>query len=145
MGAVTTVVFATVVLVNLPTWIGITRGGWGPADPALSQFVAYVRRLPADARIVMFSPAQVPIAMTGRSIDFDFSPVREDSYLPPQARARVKAFWSGVAAGDAGALAALERRYDDAIAPLGSPSSVILARIFPDRRIVGDYAVYAMP
>ncbi len=81
-------------------------------------------------------------ALTGRQIDFDFSPIRADSYMPPDGRLRTRNFWDGLKQDDARAWAELNYRYDYLIAPVGSPADERLTVFFPQRRSVGGYAIF---
>jgi hypothetical protein len=136
------VLFLGIAALNLPTAIYFVRSAWAPLDPGIKSFVGYVRALPEHSRIALFSSEQVLVALTGRQIDFDFSPIREDSYMPPDGRLRANTFWDSLKQSDPEKIAELNGRYDYIIAPIGSPADGRLATHFVARRIVGGYAVF---
>jgi len=136
------VLFLGIAALNFPTAIYFARSAWAPLDPGIKSFVGYVRALPEHSRIALFSSEQVLVALTGRQIDFDFSPTREDSYMPPDGRLRAKIFWDGLRQNDPKTRAELNGRYDYVIAPVGSPADERLAAFLAARKAVGGYAVF---
>ncbi|MDP2109750.1 MAG: hypothetical protein Q8N48_14125 [Thiobacillus sp.] len=135
-------IFLGIAALNVPTAIYFSRSAWAPLDPGIKVFVDYVRALPVHSRIALFSSEQVLVALTGRQIDFDFSPIRADSYMPPEGRHRANIFWDEMKQNDPIKNPNLYGRYDYLIAPAGSPADERLAIFFTERRAVGSYAVF---
>ncbi|WKJ92024.1 hypothetical protein QZJ86_07740 [Methylomonas montana] len=134
--------FVGIAIVNYPTTRYFVQSAWHPIDPGLKNFVCYIHSLPMRSRIALFSTEQELVAFSGRQIDFDFSPLRTDSYMPPEGRLRAKHFWGGFTQNDYKIWAELEQRYDYLIAPTGSSPDARLATRFPVRKVVGRYSVY---
>ena len=134
--------FLGIVALNLPTAIYFTRSAWVPLDSGIKSFVVYVRTLPEQSRIALFSSEQDLVALTGRQIDFDFSPIRQDSYMPKGERLRADTFWNGMKKRDPGKIEELNRRYDYLIAPVGLPANEWLTTFFTVRRSVSGYTVF---
>lgn len=103
-----------------------------------------MRALPASDRVVLSPPDQVIAAMMGRQVDFDFSALRSDSYLPPGSRQMAASMWNGVQAGDAQAWQLLEARYDYLITVGGSPPDLRLAGMGVPARHFGGYRIYPL-
>jgi len=136
------IIFIGLAVLNFPTAIYFVRSAWTPLDPGIKSLVSYVRGLPEHSRIALFSSEQVLVALTGRQVDFDFSPIREDSYMPPDGRHRAKIFWDGLRQNDPKTIAELNNRYDYLMAPVGSPDDERLALFFTARSSVGVYAIF---
>ena len=62
--------------------------------------------------------------------------------MPPDGRFLAKLFGDGFRQNDPDTLAELNRRYDDIIAPVGSPADERLVTLFAARSTVGGYAVF---
>lgn len=135
-------IFVGIAALNFPTAIYFLRSAWAPLDPGIKSFVSYVRGLPEHSRIAMFSSEQILVALTGRQIDFDFSPIREDSYMSPDGRLRAKIFWDGLKQDDPVKMRNLYGRYDYLIAPVGSEVDERIATFISGRKSVGGYAVF---
>ncbi len=138
---VVTLFFGTAI-VNYPTTRYFVQSAWRPIDPGIKNFVSYIRSLPLHSRIALFSTEQDLVALSGRQIDFDFSPLRTDSYLPPEGRLRAKHFWDGFAQNDYEIWTELDQRYDYLIAPIGSIPDARLATRFTASSSIGGYSVY---
>jgi len=140
--SVAATLFLSIGVVNYPTTKYFVQSAWQPVDPGIKSFVNYVRGLPAHTRIALFSSEQVLVALTGRQIDFDFSPMRADAYMPQEGRLRARHFWDGFMQNDSEIWSELDRRYDYLIAPVGSPADTRLAARLTASTSVGGYSVY---
>ena len=133
--------FGTAIL-NYPTTKYFIQSAWQPVDPGIKLFVSYIRSLPEHSRIVLFSTDQVLVALSGRQMDFDFSPIRIDAYMPPEGRLHAKRFWDGFMQYDSEIWAELDQSYDYLIAPVGSPADGHLATRIAASTSIGGYSVY---
>ncbi|MEJ0063329.1 MAG: hypothetical protein WDO70_09045 [Alphaproteobacteria bacterium] len=136
------VLFLGIALLNFPTTKYYIQSAWRPIDPGVKIFINHVRALPRCSRIAIFSPAQVLAALSGRQMDFDFSLIRADAYMPPAGRLRAKHFWDGLMQKDSEAWSELHRHYDTLVAPAGSAADGMLAGMFKDKSSVGGYSIY---
>ena len=141
-GVAITAIFIGITALNVPTAIYFSRSAYVPLDPGIMNFISYVRGLPGNSRIALFSSEQVLVALTGRQIDFDFSLIRIDSYMPPDGRIRANSFWDNFRKNDPKIWAKLYERYDYVIAPAGSSADEQLAKHFVERQVVGGYAIF---
>ena len=131
-----------VLVATLPTPAWFFRNAWRPTGTENRAFVDYVRGLPERARIVVFAIDELTLVRFGRSVDFDFSPSRPDSYLPPEARPVVRSFWQGLDSGNPDSIDMLRKRYDLAIAPLGDKADARLSHLFARKTVINGYAIY---
>lgn len=128
--------------INIPTTAYYLRGAWLPGDASHRSLIAELRRLPHCADIVMFGGDQITAAIAGRRIDFDFSPIRSDSYMAPEGRQRAAAFWAGLARNEASAWAMLEQKYDFILSAAGRPEAAALAARYAVQAAIGPYRIY---
>jgi hypothetical protein len=130
--------------INAPLIAYFVKSAWRPLDPSIRALVIAVRDLPPTSRVAMWPPDQRVGAMLGRQVDFDFSTLRDDSYLPASSRESTNRFWRGVASGDVQALELLRKRYDYLITVVqGRPDDQSDAHNRPIGRY-GRYIIYQL-
>ena len=129
-----TITCVSLAAINLPLIDYYVRSAFRPLDPGIVHLIADVRHLDPSARLVLLPSDQVIAAMMGRRVDFNFFPLRNDGYLPPESRDGARAFWNGLEANDLPAWRKLDQRYDYAIVARGS---------FADRHLAADFALIA--
>jgi hypothetical protein len=133
-------VFMAIAAINAPLIMYFVNSPPRPLDKNLILLISFVRTLPLQARLVLLTPDQRMAAMLGRNVDFDFSPIRADAYLPPEGRGVAKQFWDGLAQKNPDSWRELEGRYDYAI--VIAPS---LATQFPhDHAPIAQYGAYSV-
>ncbi len=140
--SVVATLFLGTTIINYQTTRYFVQSAWRPVNPGIKIFVSYIRSLPEHSRIALFSTEQVLVALSGRQMDFDFSPIRADTYMPPEGRLRAKHFWNGFMQNDSGVWSELDKRYDYLIAPVGSPADARLVTRFTASTSIGGYSVY---
>ena len=134
--------FAAIIILNSPTAKYFIVSAWRPMDEQIRNLVHYVRALPVDSRIALLSPEQVLVALNGRLMDFDFSPLRADLYMPEAGRPRAQRFWNGIKQDDPEVMAGAGRRYDYLIARADTPLAARLAQHFTATVQIAGYVVY---
>jgi len=135
--------FFAAAAINYPTTAYFIRSAYTPMNADTKAFVEFVRNLPQHSRIVFFSTDQILVSLVGRPIDFDMSPIRPDSYMPPIGRDIVAKFWHGLAENDSETWLELAERYDYVIAPIESATDMNLAKRYSLVKKVSGYSVYA--
>ena len=136
--------FAGLAAINVPaTWYYLQSAA-RPLDPGVKALIADIRELPATARLVIMPSNQVLAAMIGRQVDFDALKLREDGYLPPVSRIKVKAFWTGIETDDASAWQTLSDRYDYAVVQQGSVQDKHFAAQGPPLIRYGSFSMYRL-
>ena len=139
------VFFFGTAIVNFPTTQYFVESAWRPTDPSVKDFVRYVRSLPDHSRIALFSSTystQYLVALSGRQIDFDFSSIRADSYMPPEGRIHAMRFWDGFIHNNSEIWTELDKSYDYLIALSGSPADNLLVKRYTISKYIGGYTIY---
>lgn len=136
------ILFAGVAALNFPTTRYFIKSALLPIDPGIKAFIQAVREIPANKHIALLSNEQNLVALTGRQIDFDFSAIRSDSYMPPSDREIVKNFWNRLAQNDAATWQEVRSRYFVLIAPTGSAADLRLRSRFTTSYSVAGYTFY---
>ena len=139
------VFFFGTAIVNFPTIQYFVQSAWRPIDPNVKPFVLYIRSLPDHSRIALFSSTystQYLVALSGRQIDFDFSSIRADSYMPPEGRIHAMRFWDGFIHNNSEIWAELDKSYDYLIALPGSPANGLLLKRYTNIKNIGGYTIY---
>lgn len=136
------VTFAVIIILNSWTAKYYIASAWRPMDEQIKNLVHYVRALPVDSRITMLSSEQVLVALHGRPMDFDFSPLRADLYMPEAGRPRAQHFWSGINQDDPEVMVRAGQRYDYLIARADTPLAARLTQHFTATAHIAGYVVY---
>lgn len=114
------VLVAFVIWLNFPATSYLMLSGWNPLDSNYKNITSFIRKLPKQAQIALFSSDQSFVALTGRQIDFDFTPFRDDSYMPHEGRDRAQIFWFDAGSDFSKNSNFIRHRYDYLIVPQGS-------------------------
>lgn len=111
-----------------------------PLGPGI--LISRLKALPSCASLAMLGADQVITSMLARRIDFDFSRVRSDSYMPPDGRQRASVFWDGLARGDAAAWSQLEQNYDYIFLVTGHPNEARVQQNYVLDSRISVYRIY---
>jgi hypothetical protein len=132
-------------IINFPTVKYFIQSAWQPVDPGIKNFVRYIRSLPEHSRIALFPSTyatQALVSLTGRQIDFDFSSIRADSYMPPDGRRRARIWWDRFIQNNSKEWSELDDTYDYLISPVGSIANTFLEKRFYVSKVFAGHAVY---
>jgi hypothetical protein len=90
----TLIIFVEVI--NLPTALYFANSGWVNIDTNILNFINHVREIPHNKTILMLSSDQKLISMMGHKVDFNFIPLRDDSYMTKDGILKTKEFWDKI-------------------------------------------------